>query len=346
MITVEAASTAAPLKKLCFDFVDNYMLPFAGYFCDDRFIRIYPFIIFSGRFVQHIFNEMEKGTSRTALRIGAMVKKQKRIPFLLLLAVSFLAASCKAPENGAENTGLREAGLTQSPHMTFSESSESDRPVIAAFEPVSDPFSTKDLQTTAQIVRYEGEEGYTIRLTSEDRLLADLPFEGNAQILSVEWLNEDSLLTITTHVNPSANQYCVVALSDSYQTSYYAGCVFVWNTDWSNLYYISPAPHFSESCTDTLTDKTGRIYYQTSDGCRLTPTLAVSPDEAHFAVILRTPEDEVKLLILENTEDAQAQAVCILSEFTGAPSFSDNDTLVLTADTGESTALKLGALYP
>jgi hypothetical protein len=219
--------------------------------------------------------------------------------------------------------------------------SDYDMPVMADFELISEPSSTEDQMTTAQIIRYAGEDKYTIRLTSEDRLLADIPFESGGQILSIDWQNGDRFLAITSHINPSANQYCVVEPGENYRISYYYGCVFIWNEDFSNLYYIEPAPHFSDETADSLKDKNGNVIYKTQDDNRMTATLAVSPDEEHFAVGILTPEDEQVLVILKKTGDTAAEPVGIIREFSGIVSFIDNETLLLSSGNGEASEIKL-----
>ena len=261
--------------------------------------------------------------------------------FALALLVLFLAASgCVKPDNGTVGRVSDESELP-SPMSSPEDLSELYVPVIADFELITDPLSTKDGMMTAQIIRYAGDDSNVIRLTEEDRLLADILFENSNQVLNLEWLGGDSILAVTSHINPSTNQYLVIELNEKYKTSYYYGFAFVWNESFTNLYYIKPDPHFSEGTVNSLMDKNENVLYRTMDNNRMTAAFAVSPDENHFAVVIRTLEAEETLVILKRFDDETANPVGIIGDFSGDFSFLDNETLKITLYTGEARKIML-----
>lgn len=215
-----------------------------------------------------------------------------------------------------------------------------------AFEAVSEAYPTDDQSISAQIILLEGNEQKTLRIRGGEQILADLPLdlEMATQILNVEWLHSNQILGITSHINPSLNQYTVVETEIGFKLSTYYGIAFTWNSDGSNLYYIQPAPHFSEETADSLFDKNGTLLYQTENGDRLSGTLIVTPDEKYIAFDIDTPEEMHVLLLCEKKDMKTITSQHSIADYYGIPAFKDSDTLILTTADGTVTEYKISDL--
>jgi hypothetical protein len=201
------------------------------------------------------------------------------------------------------------------------------------YESISEIYQTEDKKKSAQIIRLKGEEKDTLRITTGEEVLIDLPLEeGISQILSVEWLNNNQYLAITSHFNPSMNQYLTVDFQNDFQMENYFGFGFTWNSEGSNFYYIQAASHFSEDTTDVLVDKKGNVFYETKGGNRLIGWINITPNEKYFVCEIYTSDDKSNLLILEKQDEQTMVVVAQIIDSTGIPAFIDNETLTLTED--------------
>lgn len=230
---------------------------------------------------------------------------------------------------GCNNIDEKKDEISQSSSIVETE----DAKVEGAFESVSEVYQTEDKKKSAQIIRLKGSDKDTLRITTAEEVIIDLLLdEGISQILSVEWLNNNQYLAITSHVNPSMNQYLTVDLKSDYQMETYFGFEFTWNSDWSNFYYIQAAPHFSEDTTDVLVDKYGNVFYETKGGNRLSGGINITSDEKYLMCEIYTPEDKKELLILEKQDEQTMFVVAQIIDYTGIPAFIDNETLTLSED--------------
>lgn len=249
-----------------------------------------------------------------------MNKKRIGITMLTLCYIVMIA--------GCNNMDEKKDTITQSLPITETENKETQ----GEFEAVSEVYQTEDKKITAQIIRYIGDDKDILRIIKEKEEITELLLddEMTSQILSVKWLNNNKYLAITSHVNPSTNQYLTVDLENDYEMKTYYGFDFVWNSDWSNFYYIQAAPHFSEDTEDALVDKNGNIFYKTEGGNRLSGGISITPDEKYFMCEIYTPEDKNILLILEKQDEQMMLVVANIMDYTGIPAFIDNETLTLS----------------
>lgn len=105
------------------------------------------------------------------------------------------------------------------------------------------------------------------------------------EIEDIKWLANDTLAVIS-HVNPSLSCLLVYNAQTLEVMDERYGISFEWaNEDPSSLYYISPAPHFSEEIgPESILDFSENIIFETDGGISLSD-LAISPNGAKIAFL-------------------------------------------------------------
>lgn len=283
------------------------------------------------------------------------MKKSITMSIILIVCLATLLTGCaKTVTNNTESTPVMEsskpeqsAADTQPPKATEEsqeEAMQTDDADAVPYEAVTEQVFTADKKMVGQVIHLEGEDFYTLCLTSSDSDTAYIILEGAYQVLSMEWLNNDRYLCMTSHINPSMNVYTVVDVKDDNALQSYYGLGFTWNADWSNLYHIEPAPHFSDDTTDKLVDSHANILYQTDNGNRLSGTITVTPNDKYIACEVATTEASAELYIFEKDTAGTAVLVGTLTDYEGIPLFTDNETLSIKDDAGASVELKVREL--
>lgn len=144
----------------------------------------------------------------------------------------------------------------------------------------------------AELVPVEGWSFPALNITLEDgtKIECELTDVFFSAILDFYWIDEERVI-LEGHVNPSLNVCIVYNLKENSFDEYY-GVFFIWNDDYSKLYFVEPSPHFgSEPIPEKIIDQEGTIYYETNKGEYLINHLILDATNKYMGFYVRTIEE-------------------------------------------------------
>ncbi len=127
-------------------------------------------------------------------------------------------------------------------------------------------------------------------------------------VYDLHWINQDTLGVIA-HVNPSTSFLCVYRMPDCESIDSHYGISFQWaSDDYRSLYYIEPAPHFSEQTgPEAVMNYQEQAVFATNGGSSLS-YLSVSPNGDRLAFFSIDEEREKKdIYIIEHLKEGMEQ---------------------------------------
>lgn len=145
----------------------------------------------------------------------------------------------------------------------------------------------------------------------------------------------DHVLAVISHVNPSLLYLQIYDVDTLELLDERYGLDFQWaKNDYTSLYYIVPAPHFSEEVgPEKVVDYEEQVIYQT-DGGESMDSLAISPDGGKLGILSR--DEESKYLTVVEAEASEKMMKTEWDGTLGELEWKDDHTLRVSSPEKET----------